>query len=67
MEKCGEFAGHLIAGASWFPCALPKGHLGDHQHGGNCFAHGEYVGSQCPQWPSCIEFLVNRQFNLDRL
>ena len=51
--SCGEPAGHLIAGASWFACVLPKGHSGEHQRGGNCFKHGEYVGNQCPHWPNC--------------
>jgi len=54
LTRCGEPAGHLIAGASWFACVLPKGHAGEHRRGGNCFKHGEYVGDQCPKWPACI-------------
>ena len=61
--RCGEPAGSLIAGASWFACVLPKGHAPDtsiqnvngHRRGGNCFAHGEYVGNECPKWPNCIK------------
>ena len=60
-EECGEFAGHFIAGASWFACALPKGHEGSHQRGGNCFAHGKYIGDRCPEWPKCIEALAQKQ------
>lgn len=53
--KCGEPAASFIPrwGMS-FACALPKGHTGDHQQGGKCFAHGEYIGTKCPQWPSCV-------------
>ena len=55
--RCGESAGHLVAGASYFACVLPKGHEGEHRRGGTCFAHGEYVGNQCPEWPKCITAL----------
>jgi hypothetical protein len=54
LIRCGEPAGHLIAGASWFACVLAKGHEGEHRRGGNCFKHGEYVGNECPRWPDCI-------------
>jgi hypothetical protein len=55
-EKCNQPAAPLIPrwGMS-FACVLPKGHEGDHQQGGDCFVHGEYVGSQCPKWPKCPE------------
>jgi hypothetical protein len=64
--KCREYAGDLIAGASWFACALPKGHepsthpdaINGHIRGGDCFAHGEYIGAQCPHWPKCINELL---------
>lgn len=55
---CNEVVCHLIAGASWFLCALPKGHDGGHRALGNCFKHGPYYGEQgipprCPGWPEC--------------
>jgi hypothetical protein len=66
--KCGEYAGDLIAGSSWFACVRPKGHPTDsslpfngHQRGGNCFVHGEYIGDQCPKWPECIKSLTTRE------
>jgi len=43
-ERCDEHVTHFIAGASWFPCALAKGHEGLHRGAGNCFEHGEYLG-----------------------
>ena len=57
--KCGEAAAPFIPrwGMS-FACVLPKGHKGEHQQGGNCFAHGEYVGAQCPKWPECVKGAV---------
>ena len=59
-ELCKEVVAHLIAGASWFACALPKGHEGGHRASGNCFTHGEYLGEpfsvpQCPKWPECTQ------------
>lgn len=59
---CNEYAGHLIAGASWFCCMLPKGHapsehpdsVNGHLRGGTCFKHGNYAGRQCPKWPDCV-------------
>ena len=62
QELCGAVVIHLIAGASWFPCALLKGHEGGHRAVGNCFKHGYYLGEecafpQCPQWPKCEEIL----------
>lgn len=61
-EKCGQPAAPFIPrwGMS-FSCALPKGHKGDHQQGGNCFAHGEYIGKQCPQWPSCAQEILEKK------
>jgi hypothetical protein len=58
VEKCGQPAASFIPrwGMS-FACVLPKGHEGDHQRGGNCFKHGEYIGEKCPQWPNCIQGL----------
>ena len=57
---CGEYVQHLIAGASYYPCALPKGHDGGHRAGGTCFKHGTYLGEvgavpECPQWPTCVQ------------
>lgn len=54
-EKCGASVALLISrwGMS-FACVLPKGHEGEHQQGGTCFKHGEYVGEKCPQWPRCM-------------
>jgi len=54
-ERCEKPAGH-------FACYLPKGHapsndpeaVDGHLRGGTCFAHGDYTGSQCPQWPKCV-------------
>lgn len=58
---CGEPAGDLIAGASYFACMLPKGHVLDesdplkgHRRGGDCVRHGRYIGEQCPEWPKCM-------------
>lgn len=50
VEKCGKPAASLIPrwGMS-YACVLDKGHEGECQPGGNCFAHGPYVGTtQCP-------------------
>ena len=57
--KCGAPALAFIPrwGMSW-ACALPKGHEGEHQRGGTCFAHGQYVGEKCPQWPACEQALL---------
>jgi hypothetical protein len=57
-EKCGQPATSFIPrwGMS-FACVLPKGHGGDHQRGGYCLKHGEYIGEKCPQWPNCIQGL----------
>lgn len=60
QSLCGEFVAYLIAGASWFTCALPKDHKEkEHRAAGNCLAHGPYLGEpntppQCPQWPKCV-------------
>lgn len=60
QSLCGEVVTHLIAGASWFTCALPKGHADEgHRASGTCFKHGKYLGEpftmpQCPKWPDCI-------------
>ncbi len=56
-EECGECVCHLIAGHSWFPCALPKGHGGGHRAMGKCFEHGEYLGEpeSPPRCPDCPE------------
>jgi len=62
-QVCHMAAGHLIAGASWFACILPKGHapsihpdaINGHVRGGICVTHGEYIGAQCPKWPECIK------------
>jgi hypothetical protein len=56
VEKCGKPAAPYIPrwGMS-FACVLPVGHEGEHRQGGTCFAHGEYVGTECPEWPNCIE------------
>lgn len=53
--KCGQRAEPIVPrlGIS-YACVLPKGHTGEHRGGGDCFAHGEYVGKQCPKWPECI-------------
>lgn len=55
-EKCGEHVQDLIAGASYYECALPKGHSGGHRAEGECKVHGHYFGEegavpQCPRWP----------------
>jgi hypothetical protein len=56
---CREVVTHLIAGASWFTCALLKGHKEvGHRAAGNCLKHGPYLGDpwsvpQCPKWPDC--------------
>jgi hypothetical protein len=52
--KCGQPAKALIPRwGMYFACVLPNGHKGDHQPGGTCFRHGDYVGDKCPQWPNC--------------
>jgi hypothetical protein len=61
--KCGEVVIHLIAGASWFPCALNKGHDKGHRAAGNCFVHGPYLGKEdsvpeCPHWPACCSNVI---------
>ena len=55
QPKCGAHVCHLIAGASWFPCALSKGHDGEHRAGGSCSTHGGYLGepNSPPQCPKC--------------
>lgn len=64
---CGEVVTHLIAGASWYPCALPKGHEGGHRAAGSCVAHGDYLGEvgappQCPKWPACVKEIMAKQY-----
>ena len=59
-EACREYVCHLIAGCSWYPCALPKGHEGGHRAEGECFEHGAYLGEPgCPpRCPSCPEPVI---------
>lgn len=57
-EKCGDSVCFLIAGASYFPCVLRKGHEGNHRAGGTCFTlgHGKYLGepNSPPKCPKCF-------------
>ncbi len=54
---CGECVCHHIAGYSWFPCALPRGHEGGHRARAECFEHGVYLGEPWapPRCPRCPE------------
>jgi hypothetical protein len=27
--------------------------------GGNCKAHGPYIGNECPKWPDCVKDILN--------
>lgn len=56
-EDKADLCGAHVCGASWFPCALPKVHLGGHRAGGECFIHGvKYLGkpNSPPQCPQCF-------------
>ena len=67
-EKCGAPAASFIPrwGMS-FVCVLPKGHEGEHQQGGACYKHGEYVGKLCPHWPDCIDDVDDQRSHPDEL
>jgi len=52
-EICGAPVGTLTPFHAYC-CVMSKGHEGEHQRGGDCIAHGEYIGEQCPQWPQCV-------------
>ena len=55
FEECGEVAQVIHARLGmWQKCVLEKGHAGDHLPKGECIRHGEYIGFQCPHWPTCI-------------
>jgi len=60
-ETCGKPAAPLVPRWGWsFACVLAPGHDGECCPGGDCIAHGKYVGRpgetpQCPEWPRCIE------------
>jgi hypothetical protein len=56
---CGKPAASLTPFTA-FACVLDEGHEEECRPGGNCVAHGPYVGSpnvppQCPRWPDCIK------------
>jgi hypothetical protein len=53
--RCGKPARAMIPRwGMYFACVLGGDHVGDCMPGGKCYAHGEYVGNQCPKWPGCI-------------
>lgn len=57
MPNCGKPAAPLTPLTS-FACVLAEGHERECCPGGNCVAHGPYVGEpnvfpQCPRWPCC--------------
>lgn len=57
MANCGKAAASLTPFTA-FACVLEDGHEGECTPGGNCVAHGLYVGEpnvppQCPRWPLC--------------
>jgi len=56
--KCGRPVQHL-AFTLYFSCVLKRNHDGECQRGGTCQVHGPYVGKQCPEWPDCIQELIN--------
>lgn len=65
---CGEYAGDVIAGASYFACMLPKRHpldesdpLKGHRRGGDCQVHGRWIGEQCPEWPKCVQKIMEAE------
>jgi hypothetical protein len=60
--RCMEPAGAAFSPFHYFCCVLPKGHEGEHRRGGNCTKHGEYVGDQCPEWPSCVKEITEGQY-----
>lgn len=52
---CDKPTKYPITAHLLYACALPQGHDGECQPGGNCVVHGQYVGgTQCPRWPSCV-------------
>ena len=53
---CGiPVAVHIAREGSYFPCALPKNHDGDHCAAGRCHIHGPYLGKaeKVPRCPAC--------------
>ena len=53
---CGiPVAVHIAREGSYFPCALPKNHVGDHCAAGRCHIHGPYLGEaeKVPRCPAC--------------
>lgn len=61
-EKCGKCAEALIPRWGMYrPCEKPRGHFGECVPGGECFAHGYYLGYNCPYYPKCIEILMKRE------
>lgn len=58
--KCGKPAASFIPRwGMYFGCVLDADHDGDCQRGGTCNAHGEFVGAECPRWPSCVKQILN--------
>ena len=56
---CGKPAASLVPRWGWyFACYLPPNHEGECQPGGDCIAHGRYIGSRCPRWPECVKAAV---------
>ena len=52
--KCGKPAASMIPRLGMYhACVLDKGHKGDCERGGTCFAHGTYLGEKCLHWPAC--------------
>jgi hypothetical protein len=58
-KRCNKPAAPFIPrwGMYW-ACALEEGHEGECMPGGTCYAHGEYIGMQCPKFPECYKLLI---------
>ena len=52
---CGEPAAPMYpARGLSYACVLDPGHQGDHERGGTCGRHGDYIGEHCPGHPNCL-------------
>lgn len=68
MALCGKHAASFIPRwGQYFSCVLPPEHDGECRPGGECVAHGPYVGEpnvppQCPKWPACLKDSLAKGF-----